>query len=577
MVPLAADHEPPMELVEAVELGLDGRGEIASRHRHLVARRAGVEGRDLVGSAAQLDLDETADLVLDLRSTAVGGLQQPGDLQLDLVGVRLDRRGDDRHPRMGVSDEAPLGTHAVDPAGVGPPTGAVDDLGLGEQVQHEALVARTTLDHHGGLAHGPAQPGQRLLAGAADRDDLGDHRVEVGRDRVALGDPGVDAYAGSRRQLEPDDAAGGRSEVAVRVLRIEPCLDCVAELARLGGVQVGEATTTRDEDLRLHEVDAGGRLGDRVLDLQAGVDLEERERPVARAVEELHGAGADVPHGQGEALGRSLDLLGLLRDEQRRGGLLDHLLVASLDRAVAHTQGPGGPVPVGDQLDLDVPGAGDEALQEDGPVAERPKGLVAGALEGVLQVVGRGHHPDAAAATSRGRLEHQRVPDLGRAGQRVLERVDGAPAPGRHRDTDLLGKQLRADLVAQPAHRLRTRADEHDAQAFAEGHERGVLGQEAPARPHRIGAGLGQGPFQHRQVDIGPCRRRPDVVGQVGLTNEHRPGLVLRVERHRLDAPVTGRVDVPHGVDQAHRRLATVRDGNAREHLKHLRHGRCWT
>ena len=31
---------------------------------------------------------------------------------------------------------------------------------------------------------------------------------------------------------------------------------------------------------------------------------------------------------------------------------------------------------------------------------------------------------------------------------------------------------------------------------------------------------------------------------------------------------VTGRVDVPHGVDQAHRRLAAIRDRNARNHLQ---------
>jgi hypothetical protein len=33
----------------------------------------------------------------------------------------------------------------------------------------------------------------------------------------------------------------------------------------------------RDEDLALHEVDAGHDLGDRVLDLDARVDLDEEE------------------------------------------------------------------------------------------------------------------------------------------------------------------------------------------------------------------------------------------------------------------------------------------------------------
>ena len=88
---------------------------------------------------------------------------------------------------------------------------------------------------------------------------------------------------------------------------------------------------------------------------------------------------------------------------------------------------------------------------------------------------------------------------------------------------------------------------------------------------------LGQGAFQHGQVEVRPGRGRPQVVGQVGLADEHRPGLARRVQRDRLDAAVTGCVDVPHGVDQAHRSLATVRDRNAREHLQHLRHGLSWT
>src|SRR4051794_34275393 len=89
-----------------------------------------------------------------------------------------------------VADQAPLGAYPVDPAGV---CGRRDDLGLGQQVEDEALVGRATLDDDGGLADRAPQPGQRLVAGTAVRDDLGDHGVEVGRDRVALTDPGVDA------------------------------------------------------------------------------------------------------------------------------------------------------------------------------------------------------------------------------------------------------------------------------------------------------------------------------------------------------------------------------------------------
>ena len=58
-------------------------------------------------------------------------------------------------------------------------------------------------------------------------------------------------------------------------------------------VVVAERLAVGDAELLAHQVDAGDLLGDRVLDLQAGVDLEERDGAVA-ADEELAGAGADV-------------------------------------------------------------------------------------------------------------------------------------------------------------------------------------------------------------------------------------------------------------------------------------------
>ncbi len=59
------------------------------------------------------------------------------------------------------------------------------------------------------------------------------------------------------------------------------------------GVVVAELLTGRDAEHLAHQVEAGDLLGDAVLDLQAGVDLEEGDRPVL-GDEELAGAGADV-------------------------------------------------------------------------------------------------------------------------------------------------------------------------------------------------------------------------------------------------------------------------------------------
>ena len=96
----------------------------------------------------------------------------------------------------------------------------------------------------------------------------------------------------------------------------------------------GQAAAGGDADLLVHEVDAGDRLGHRMLDLQAGVHLDEVE--LAVLVEELDRAGAGIAE-LGDGLGaRSPPILrALLGVEGRRGGFLPDLLVAALQRAVA--------------------------------------------------------------------------------------------------------------------------------------------------------------------------------------------------------------------------------------------------
>jgi len=96
--------------------------------------------------------------------------------------------------------------------------------------------------------------------------------------------------------------------------------------------------------------------------------------------------------------------------------------------------------------------------------------------------------------------------------QRRLERIDLAVAPGNDRDPGLLGQTLRADLVAQPAHRPAVGADDRHAEAFAQLGELGPLGDEPPAGPDRVGLRLRQRAFKHAVVEVG---RAPQPVGVV--------------------------------------------------------------
>ena len=356
---------------------------------------------------------------------------------------------------------------------------------------------------------------------------------------------------------------GDGREVAVRVFRVQPRLDGVPDLGRRLARQLAARGHLQ---LGLDQVDPGGQLGDRVLHLQPGVHLEEREPLLARLVEELDGARALVADGQRQPLGRRLELVRLRRGQHRRRGLLDHLLVAPLHRAVPYAQRPRGALAVRDHLDLDVPGPGEQPLQEHHTAAERALGLHPGALVGLGELLRGRDHPDAPAAAARGGLEHQRVADLVRHPDRGVQVADRAAAPRRDRDADLLGDQLGADLVAELAHRLRGRAHERHPEPRAQFGERRVLGDESPADPGRVRAAVPQRPLQHGQVQVGPGRRRAEVAAQVSGPDEGGRAVGVGVERHGLDPRPGLGGEFADGVDEPHRGLPTVDDGDTTEH-----------
>jgi hypothetical protein len=159
---------------------------------------------DAVTGATELEVDGPADLVPGLRPPAVRRGEEVLPLGRLLLLVRRDRGGDEGDPGMPARDEATLVAHAVDPPGVG---AAVDNLGLVEQIQQEALVGRAPFDDHRGVGKCPAQPRECLVAVAAMGDDLRDHRVEVGRDEIALADAGVDAHTRAGGEVEVGDPA----------------------------------------------------------------------------------------------------------------------------------------------------------------------------------------------------------------------------------------------------------------------------------------------------------------------------------------------------------------------------------
>src|SRR5690606_24897290 len=113
-------------------------------------------------------------------------------------------------------------------------------------------------------------------------------------------------------------------------------------------------------------------LGHAMLDLKARVHFEEVEFLRIDIEHELAGAGGAVFRGLSETARGGMEA-GANRVREIRGGrFLDDLLIAALRGAVALAKDGDRSRAVAEDLDLDVPGGGDELLEKDAAALEVP-------------------------------------------------------------------------------------------------------------------------------------------------------------------------------------------------------------
>ncbi len=194
----------------------------------------------------------------------------------------------------------------------------------------------------------------------------------------------------------------------------------LAERERLAG---------RDADLLADDVDARHELRDRVLDLEARVHLEEEE---ALADEQpLDRAGAAVADRARGLDGDRADPLAQRRRDRRPGRLLDELLVAPLDRAVALAEVDDVAVRVREDLHLDVARILEVLLDVDVGVREEALALGRCPLERARALLLRERDVEALAAAAARGLEGDGEADRARRRERLLRAsASGVIVPG---------------------------------------------------------------------------------------------------------------------------------------------------
>jgi hypothetical protein len=254
-----------------------------------------------------------------------------------------------------------------------------------------------------------------------------------------------------------------------------------------------------------------------VLDLDPAVQLEEEE--LSAAEHELRGARTPIADRVRERHRRVAHRAAQGLVESRGGRLLQHLLVAPLDRALALAEGDHVAVCVCEELNLDVAWPLDVALAEDAVVPESGLRLSRGGRKRLVQLLWVANDPHAAPAAAGGRLDHERVPDLARLALR------------NDRDAGFGGDPLGLELVAARPKRLRGRPHPGEPGRLDGRGELGVLGQEAVPRVDRVGAGLLGGPNVLLRVEV--PRDLDDLVGRPRV---QALAIVGRSHRDRADA-----------------------------------------
>jgi hypothetical protein len=313
-------------------------------------------------------------------------------------------------------------------------------------------------------------------------DELGNQGIELGRDGVAGVVSGIDAYAD--RKGEARDTAGSRFEIAGGGLGIQAQFDggaverdlVLGEVERLAG---------GDTKLEFDEVEAGHRLGHGVFDLEPGIDFEEVVAGFGGgggAHEELDGGSADIGDGGAEAdgIGHKFRAEGFVYGWGWR--LLDELLVAALDGAVAFAEVEDGTVGIANDLDFDVVGVEDEALEEEPAVSETGGRLAPGAGDNRGQIVCRVEASHAAAAPTGAGLEHERETEAaGGFGHGCV--VAGVVVPGGNDgNAKLFGGGTSGNLVAKEFECGRRRPNKDDAGGGAGPGEAWRFAEEAVSR-----------------------------------------------------------------------------------------------
>ncbi len=272
--------------------------------------------------------------------------------------------------------------------------------------------------------------------------DLREERIVEGRDDGAAVSRGIEPHAKAAGSAVGVDLPVIRGEVLRGIFRRDAALQSGAE--ELNVVLLGQRERRLvqlralcDQNLALHDVDAGDYFGYRVFDLDARIHFDEVELLGIGIDEELDGPGVVVAGGAHEAHRGVAKIAASLGGNRESGCDFDNLLMAALHRAIALIEVHEVAVLIAQDLHFNVAGARDIALQKHGAVTESGGSFLAGLVHFPGELLGIFDDAHATAAAAERRFDHEREADfpsefrgLGGIGERFFRSGNDGNAGG---------------------------------------------------------------------------------------------------------------------------------------------------
>ena len=266
------------------------------------------------------------------------------------------------------------------------------------------------------LAQRAGHPVYALRLARRPRRHLLKQRVIMTRHhRARIRRAAVKTNAETRRAAIRRDASVVGNELVERVLGRDAALQRMTVQTNLvlrrhaGLAGNAEASARRDLYLRLHNVNARHLLGDRMLNLNARIDLNEIKLAAVGVLEKLGGAGVFVARVPRKTQRERRQCFARNIGKIRRRRALNNFLIATLHGTVAFKQVKQGAVFVAEQLDFHMARALNEALKVDRAVAEGCGGFAASGGDAFGEFGGGVDASHAASAAAPGCFEHQGV------------------------------------------------------------------------------------------------------------------------------------------------------------------------